>query len=81
MDCCNALGNHDLGQFGQKLEKIYRYLLQLLALPLTPHGSHGLIEKQIHEICGRLPGKEAGSKEYFPTQQHFKPGPGTLKCR
>lgn len=42
-----------LAQFGKKLEKIYRYLLQLLALPLTPHASHGLIEKQIHEICGR----------------------------
>ena len=81
MICCNVLGNHDLGQFGHKLEKIYRYLLQLLALPLTPHGSHGLIEKQIHEICGRLPGKEAGTEEHFPAQQNSKPGPGTLECR
>ena len=77
MTCHNALGNHDLGQFGQRLEKIYRYLLQLLALPLTPHGSHGLIEKQIHEICGRLPGSEAGSKQHFPARQNLKLAPGT----
>ena len=60
-----------------RLEKIYRYLLQLLALPLTPHGSHGLIEKQIHEICGRLPGSEAGSKQHFPARQNLKLAPGT----
>eukprot|EP00435_Cladocopium_sp_Y103_P073257 s207_g43.t1 len=58
MDFYGEISNYGLGmgqEFGQKLEKIYRYLLQLLALPLTPHGSHGLIEKQIHEICGRFP--------------------------
>ena len=42
-------------QVGRKLEKIYRSLLQMLALPLTPHGSKGLIEKQIHEICAKFP--------------------------
>lgn len=49
-------------EFGQRLEKIYRYMLQLLALPLTPHGSHGLIEKQIHEICGRFPRYKDGMR-------------------
>ncbi|CAE7911577.1 Scube3, partial [Symbiodinium necroappetens] len=29
-------------------------LLQLLALPLSPHGSSALIKKQIEEVCGRF---------------------------
>ena len=40
-------------EVGCKLETAYRQLLQMLALPLAPNGSEGLIEKQIYEICIR----------------------------
>lgn len=41
-------------QVGGRLEQAYRALLQLLALPLSPHGSSALIKKQIEEVCGRF---------------------------
>ncbi|CAK9001285.1 unnamed protein product [Durusdinium trenchii] len=65
MDFYHEIATSGLGmgeEVGRKLEKIYRSLLQMLALPLTPHGSKGLIEKQIHEICAKFPRYKDGMK-------------------
>ena len=39
---------------GEPLAKAYRSLLNVLALPLSPMGSEGLLEKQVSEICRRF---------------------------
>uniref|UniRef100_A0A7S2M1F1 Uncharacterized protein n=1 Tax=Zooxanthella nutricula TaxID=1333877 RepID=A0A7S2M1F1_9DINO len=39
---------------GVKLSTAYKHLLQVLALPLSAHGSIGVMEKQADEICMRF---------------------------
>eukprot|EP00930_Biecheleria_cincta_P028573 TRINITY_DN19944_c0_g2_i1.p1 TRINITY_DN19944_c0_g2~~TRINITY_DN19944_c0_g2_i1.p1 ORF type:complete len:1742 (-),score=234.93 TRINITY_DN19944_c0_g2_i1:108-5333(-) len=39
---------------GVRLSQAFRSLLSVLALPLSPLGSHGLIEKQLNEISRRF---------------------------
>eukprot|EP00931_Biecheleriopsis_adriatica_P064365 TRINITY_DN39160_c0_g1_i1.p1 TRINITY_DN39160_c0_g1~~TRINITY_DN39160_c0_g1_i1.p1 ORF type:complete len:1422 (+),score=258.12 TRINITY_DN39160_c0_g1_i1:115-4380(+) len=51
----NGLGVPGLGaEVGLQLSKSYRTLLSVLALPLAPHGSAGLLSLQISEICRRF---------------------------
>eukprot|EP00931_Biecheleriopsis_adriatica_P056953 TRINITY_DN33782_c0_g1_i1.p1 TRINITY_DN33782_c0_g1~~TRINITY_DN33782_c0_g1_i1.p1 ORF type:complete len:1737 (-),score=245.39 TRINITY_DN33782_c0_g1_i1:121-5331(-) len=50
-----GLGVPGLGpEVGDRLSKAYRSLLSVLALPLSPLGSEGLIEKQLTEISRRF---------------------------
>lgn len=39
---------------GPLLAKTYQALLSILALPLTPHGSNGILERQVSQICQRF---------------------------
>ncbi|CAJ1409089.1 unnamed protein product [Effrenium voratum] len=51
----NGLGTEGLGpESGKLLSKAYRSLLNVLALPLSPMGSEGLLEKQVSEISRRF---------------------------
>ncbi|CAE8646997.1 unnamed protein product [Polarella glacialis] len=51
----DAAGSGPLGaEAGPELAQAYRSLLSVLALPLTPLGSIGLLEKQVSEICRRF---------------------------
>lgn len=49
----NGLG-HVGPDLGVPLSQAYRALLNVLALPLSPMGSEGLLEKQVSEICRRF---------------------------
>lgn len=49
----NGLG-HVGPDLGVPLSQAYRVLLNVLALPLSPMGSEGLLEKQVSEICRRF---------------------------
>ncbi|CAE7880907.1 unnamed protein product [Symbiodinium sp. KB8] len=51
----HGLGQADLGpETGPRLSKAYRSLLNILALPLSPLGSEGLLHKQVSEISRRF---------------------------
>ncbi|CAE8587253.1 unnamed protein product [Polarella glacialis] len=51
----DGTGSGPLGaEAGPELAQAYRSLLSVLALPLTPLGSIGLLEKQVSEICRRF---------------------------
>ncbi|CAE7227713.1 Scube3 [Symbiodinium sp. KB8] len=51
----NGLGQEGLGpEIGLRLSKAYRSLLNVLALPLSPMGSEGLLERQTSEISRRF---------------------------
>ncbi|CAE7481843.1 unnamed protein product, partial [Symbiodinium sp. KB8] len=39
---------------GRSLAKAYQALLGILALPLTPHASSGILERQVTQICQRF---------------------------
>jgi len=50
-----GLGQPGLGrEVGPSLSKVYRALLSILALPLSPHGSEGILKKQVAEVCSRF---------------------------
>ncbi|CAE8680036.1 unnamed protein product [Polarella glacialis] len=51
----DGTGSGPLGaEGGPELARAYRSLLSVLALPLSPMGSIGLLEKQVSEICRRF---------------------------
>lgn len=51
----NGLAAPGLGpKTGPQLSKAYRSLLSVLALPMAPHGSAGLLGLQVSEICRRF---------------------------
>ncbi len=49
----NGLGEAT-GPLGFELVQLYRKMLGILALPFSPHGSHGLITRQVLEISWRF---------------------------
>jgi len=57
-----GLGRPDLGlgpDVGPKLASAYRSLLSILALPFSPHGSEGILDRQVSEICRRFRGLDS----------------------
>ncbi|CAK9040156.1 unnamed protein product [Durusdinium trenchii] len=60
-------GSHSLNLEDQSsapvLAKAFQALLSILALPLTPHGSGGLLERQVAQICQRLASLEDGPRK------------------
>eukprot|EP00931_Biecheleriopsis_adriatica_P067961 TRINITY_DN42014_c0_g1_i1.p1 TRINITY_DN42014_c0_g1~~TRINITY_DN42014_c0_g1_i1.p1 ORF type:complete len:1517 (-),score=220.07 TRINITY_DN42014_c0_g1_i1:63-4421(-) len=69
-----GLGVSGLGpECGTRLSKAYRSLLSVLALPLSPHGSEGLLKEQVSEICRRFRNLQGlGDEGNVQRQTHVK---------
>ncbi|CAE8630546.1 unnamed protein product [Polarella glacialis] len=76
-----GLGEAGLGpEAGPRLSKAFRSLLSVLALPLSPLGSEGLLDKQVSEISRRFRKFKKGASSFtLTTSKSFKDRWGSNK--
>lgn len=62
---------------GPELAVAYRSLLNILALPLSPNGSEGLLDEQCRGICARFRRYSSGNGSLMDSQDDLQvPGDG-----